>query len=147
MQDFTWVIPEKLAVSRRPTFNDAHILLLNEIDVIVNLTEEEHEAMDFPGYELYHIPVVDFSVPTDEQVQEFITLLDESFAENKRVLVHCTAGCGRSGTMIGIYYGHYTKQTDIDALLTDLRKKRSCFLETDAQLSFVTTYVTEKLGI
>jgi len=54
------------------------------------------------GFEHKKICVEDFTAPTLDQVDEFVAFVDSKIAEGKKVLVHCYAGRGRTGTMLAI---------------------------------------------
>src|SRR6266705_2196586 len=58
------------------------------------------------GFEHKKICVEDFSAPTLNQVDEFVAFVDSKIAEGKKVLVHCFAGRGRTGTMLAGYLIH-----------------------------------------
>ena len=58
------------------------------------------------GFEHKKICVEDFSAPTLDQVDEFVAFVDSKIAEGKKVLVHCFAGRGRTGTMLAAYLIH-----------------------------------------
>ena len=52
------------------------------------------------GLEHVKICVEDFAPPTLEQLREFNELCDRTMAEGKKVLSHCWAGRGRTGTFL-----------------------------------------------
>ena len=52
------------------------------------------------GIEHVKICVEDFAPPTLEQLREFNELCDRTVAEGKKVLSHCWAGRGRTGTFL-----------------------------------------------
>jgi atypical dual specificity phosphatase len=109
---FNWIIPERLAGSSSPTTGHLKMFSYMCFDIIVCL-QTGAEAYDRPRYtsletralgmELRNIPVQDRGPPTSEQFNEFISLMDSNPA--KKVLVHCYAGQGRTGTMIAAYLG------------------------------------------
>ena len=52
------------------------------------------------GFEHVKMCVEDFNPPTLEQLREFNELCDRAVAEGKKVLTHCWAGRGRTGTFL-----------------------------------------------
>ena len=52
------------------------------------------------GIEHVRICVEDFTPPTQEQLREFNELCDRALAEGEKVLAHCWAGRGRTGTFL-----------------------------------------------
>jgi protein-tyrosine phosphatase len=77
--------------------------------VVVCLTQS-HEVVDrFPDYVkwLHHhlgeraiwFPIPDLHAPSLQSGIELVTQLDALVAEGERLIMHCAAGIGRSGTM------------------------------------------------
>lgn len=64
--------------------------------------DRHHFVQD--GIEHVDLYFDDGTNPTDEIVREFIQLADETFANGKKVAVHCKAGLGRTGVLIGAYF-------------------------------------------
>jgi len=58
------------------------------------------------GFEHKKICVQDFTPPTLEQIDEFVGFVEAKLAEGKKVLVHCFAGRGRTGTMLAAFLIH-----------------------------------------
>ena len=72
-----------------------------------NLFEEE-------GINVYDLEYPDGSNPDDDIIYSFIKLCDQELQNGRAVAVHCRAGLGRTGTLIGLYimykYGWTAKQ-------------------------------------
>ena len=100
---------------------------------MVNVCEFDNRQ-DVPPHLNYHfIHVPDYGVPSEEQVDHFIKLMDKHHTAGEPVVIHCVAGCGRTGQFIIAWCaraGFISKGTDpVDWI----RSKRKCCLETGAQ--------------
>jgi atypical dual specificity phosphatase len=86
---------------------DEDLAFLREqgVRTIVSLTERAFpaEAARAHGLEVVWMPIVDFTAPSPEQVDEFCALVDGAADP---VVTHCLAGWGRTGTMLGCYLVH-----------------------------------------
>ena len=49
------------------------------------------------------MPIPDFETPTVEQMRDILDALDAALADGHRVYVHCYAGIGRTGAVIGCH--------------------------------------------
>src|SRR5436189_878443 len=73
------------------------------------------------GFEHKKICVEDFTAPTLDQVDECVAFVDSKIAEGKKVLVHCFAGRGRTGTMLAAYLIH--KGMSAEAAVREIRER------------------------
>ena len=113
--NFGWVVPGELAGSGDIggwRTSDVGLLrqnmswLVDEgIGGIATLTESslDESIVEENGFEYKHIPVVDMAPPSVEAVLEFLSFSKECLKNGKAVLVHCSAGLGRTGTMLSCY--------------------------------------------
>ena len=113
--DWNWILPGKMLAFASPsnvtTDEDGMKLCTPEeysvvfkslgITAVVRLNNKTYEAERFVknGIKHYDLFFVDGSVPDESIIKEFLAI-----AENEKALaVHCKAGLGRTGTLIGIY--------------------------------------------
>ncbi len=77
------------------------------IQLFINLTEVGEAApyADWLGERAYHLrlPIPDFGAPASSMMALILDWLDEAMAASWRVYIHCLAGLGRTGTVIGCY--------------------------------------------
>jgi len=73
------------------------------------------------GFEHKKICVQDFTPPTLDQIDEFVSFVDAKLAEGKKVLVHCFAGRGRTGTMLAAFL--IRRGMSSDAAIREIRER------------------------
>lgn len=91
--------------------------------VVVSLECERLNTFDIEdaGFEHRKICVPDFTAPTFEQIDEFLAFVEAKHREGKKVLVHCYAGRGRTGTMLA---AHLIRQgMHADAAIREIRER------------------------
>jgi hypothetical protein len=77
------------------------------ITAFVDLTT----ARELPPYETSlpsgityrRMPIQDFSIPSEELMTAILEELDRRMAEGRRIYLHCYAGRGRTGTVVGCH--------------------------------------------
>ncbi|QCO56283.1 protein phosphatase [Pseudorhodobacter turbinis] len=82
-----------------------------------------------------HFPIADFCVPPQDSMGEWAALshdLHGVLAQGGRVIIHCRAGCGRTG-MIALRLMEEAREPDA---LARLRAVRPCAVETEAQMAW-----------
>jgi Protein-tyrosine phosphatase len=107
-----WVFPDRLLAGEHPAGFGQEVrgrlerLHLAGIDSFFDLTEEGEE----PAYdrllpanaEYQRVPIGDHGVPLNvKQTRELLAAVRDAFMRQRRVYLHCRAGIGRTGLIVG----------------------------------------------
>ena len=135
IRNFSWLIEDEIAGMAKPasSVNDFEFLKDKGFEAIVSLTESplsEVLTSEF-GFSVKHIPVRDFEAPTLEQIEDFVAFAENARSEGKKLVVHCDAGIGRTGTILACYL--VSKGYNAADAIGEVRTKRPGSLETIEQ--------------
>ena len=135
-QPFTWIIKCKIAASWWPDPPVFEMYKKEGISVIINCSEFDNRR-DVPNnFNYYHINVPDYGLPTESQIETFLAICDKHGLKKESIVVHCVAGCGRTGQFLvawGAMNGYIPNSLDP---VKWIRKYRPCSLETKEQMNF-----------
>ncbi|MGR3178047.1 MAG: dual specificity protein phosphatase 23 [Candidatus Anammoxibacter sp.] len=149
LRNFSWLIKDEIAGMAKPVslVNDFEFLKSSNIDAIVSLTETPllQSVIEEFGFEYAHLPVVDFTVPTFGQIDEFVSFSKELRLKEKKIVVHCDGGMGRTGTILAIYLVSAKGYSAKDAI-SEVRKKRPGSIETREQEDVIYKYKERTSG-
>lgn len=132
----------------RDLYEDLNHIQNNNYQVIICLLEwKELEYLQIHHYPLeaqnrnfyfYHFPIQDHHIPTIEDTKILINLIIKHLKENHNILIHCSGGVGRAGTISAclLCYLGYDPETSINTV----RNLRERAIKRPAQVDFIFKY-------
>ena len=132
-----WVIPEKLAGMPRPPLKDLPQLYQAGIRGIISVMDEPSGIKEYQeaGFSALWLPITGGKAPTVEQVQDFVRFADSLSGKNQSVVVHCTSGNRRTGTLLAAYL--IAKGNFPETAIELIQKVRPTAELRDAQIKFL----------
>ncbi|UCG90142.1 MAG: dual specificity protein phosphatase family protein [Candidatus Heimdallarchaeota archaeon] len=135
-----WIDKQRLAGSSEPFFEDFPFLKTIEWGGMVCLQETpaSEDLADLLSIPYLHLPISDFSIPTETDLEMILEFLDDVQKENTNlpVLIHCTAGHGRTGTIIAAILVLVDHISPKDAIRR-VREINPLAIETEDQEDFI----------
>jgi atypical dual specificity phosphatase len=142
---FSWIDRPRLAALGQPE-SEAELrwLKAHGIDVLVSLTEEPpvRREVNNAGLMVYHVPVPDMTAPSQEELNRSVSAIQKALARGLGVAVHCTAGQGRTGTVLACYF--VSQGESAGAAIRKIRRLRPGSIETEAQAEAVQEFARRK---
>lgn len=128
-----WVT-DAIAVGGAPlSYEQLDQIKAQGVDAIVNLCAEYcdlHSIERDSGFEVHYLPVDDECAPDCEALERAMKWMDGILAQNRRLLIHCRLGMGRTGTLLYAYLWSRNLQERVDPdLLEALRARPSNYAQ------------------
>jgi len=145
---FTWLLPGALAGTPWPGLlfgADYDLGLLRSVGVtrLVSLTETPFDATQAGhfGMRCSALPIEDMHPPSLQQAVDLCRNLDQWIAEGECIAVHCKAGLGRTGTVLGAYW-LWIGQGQISAVqaLQQIRRLEPGWVQSESQIEFLEVF-------
>ena len=131
---FTWILKNKIAASWWPDASLFEIYKKEGIKAIINCSEFDYRKDVPPEFQYFHINIPDFGTPTDSQLEKFFEITRNFRASRNPIVVHCVAGCGRTGIMVVAWAANNGYIPEGLDPVKWIRKLRPCSLETKEQM-------------
>ncbi|XP_060599714.1 uncharacterized protein LOC132753277 isoform X2 [Ruditapes philippinarum] len=133
------------------------VIMLTE-DELPNYTKRHLQATNCKTNEVKDFQHLHFTAWPDRGVPDNpsvmlqfrdIVMSEHTFLDGP-ILVHCSAGIGRTGTFVALDYllkqAHVEPKIDLFKTITDMRYQRTNFVQTDIQYEFVHNAIAEALN-
>lgn len=120
--------------------DDLQEIAAQGITAIVSLSEEPlmPAMVAESGMDYLHLPIDDYTPPTLDQIESFVTFVQETRGKGGIVMVHCHAGIGRTGTMLAAFLVKEGKPADV--AIEEIRLRRPGSIETHGQEAIIRAY-------
>ena len=138
--NFSWVIANKLAGSGMPTsLPEINWIRRQNILSIMTMTEDALPKNWIQDLDYLHVPTPDFGAPGIDQINNAVDFIHLQINQGRPVLVHCAAGLGRAGTILGCYLVKY-KGYSAEKAINEIRTKRPRSIQSVSQETAIANF-------
>lgn len=143
---FSWIDKPRLAAHAQPgSLEEYQWLREHGIHLVITLAEDppRRSWINEAGLFSMHIPIMDLQAPTQHQIDLCLAAIEKANGNKFGVGIHCTAGLGRTGTMIACWLVQHEELSPRDAI-TRVRRLRPGSIETDDQAEAVVEFARRR---
>jgi protein tyrosine/serine phosphatase len=131
-----WVVPKLFLAGEHPVDLSEDVtaarltaLLDAGVRTFVDLTEERELLQSYSDLvhamaiergidiKIFQMPIPDRGVPSVQMLKSILDVIDASLANKNPVFVHCFAGIGRTGTIVGCYLMRHARATEQNVIV------------------------------
>ncbi len=135
-----WVDKERFGGASQPQISDLPFLKSIDLAGIICLQEDStsEELSRLLDVAYLHRPIIDYGIPSSEDISEIMKFLSQQqkLKPNFPVLIHCTAGYGRTGTILASLI-KILDQVESKEAIRRVRNINPLAIETDEQEQFI----------
>jgi membrane-associated phospholipid phosphatase len=117
------MVTDRVWIGRRLNDREAAGVIRSGVTAVVDLTGEFSEAQPFLDVEYLHLPVLDLTPPSPQQLQEAGAFINEQ-TRSGIVYVHCKIGYSRSAAVVGTWLVQSGLAHSADEAIAWLRRVR-----------------------
>jgi atypical dual specificity phosphatase len=141
--DDAWIVPGVLMIARYPSRGNLERYHALGVRIVVNLHRQSHDPAVLAqlGLTEVHLPVRDFTPPATGQISQGVEAIRRARDADHAVLVHCTGGKGRSGTLAACYL--VSEGMTAAVAIEQVRACRPGAVETRRQVAAVTSWAAQ----
>ena len=131
--NFSWLIDGRIAGMAHPPPGADEWLAEQGVTAVVSLTMRRPESLG--SLDTFHAPIPDMTPPSLDLLVRTIGFIQEELVGDGAVAVHCTAGIGRTGTVLAAFL--VAGGMGADEAMRAVRSRRPGSIETPSQESVI----------
>jgi protein-tyrosine phosphatase len=115
------------------------------VTAVVDLSDTFSEVPTFLGLKYLHLPVLDLTSPTRQQVDEAVAFISEHI-DHGICYVHCKVGYSRSAGVVGAWLLATRRTVTVEQTIEELRARRPAIVIRPEIRSMLENYARSASG-